>query len=615
MKTKNKRSKKEGWALIVVLAILGFLAAASASFINGSTQSIRTSRDETYSTTTFHLCEAGTQELMLSFWIPFKQNQNYTDLDGRCTGASPSSPMATITDSIPGVGYFSCGVIGYTQVDSYTRTIILRSVGWVDMNGNGKLDAGEPRRIVDITATYKLSRSQVFDYTYFINNYGWMDGFSPSELIVNGDMRANGNFTFSNGTPTVNGSVYAAENDQLIPPVQGLISGIPVKWTDSTYNSSAASQSRWRQGYAASVQGATNSSTYAQWAPLIFDSNASIQGNQLDGAALCDSTGTKGWTYTSTNTSPTTTLLDPSPSSQVIMPDLNDINKYIALSNSYTDTVATYNDGTANPNFGQGAYLNVWNPSLNSGAGAYQTITTNGVLTGSAGVIGTSTHPIVIHGPVTFTQDCVIKGNVSGQGTIYTGRNIHIVGSIIYQNPPDFRGNNMQSIDNSNQKKDALGLAARGSIIMGDVSQFNQSYPLPYMEPPFTHPRYDDYGNLIPAFNATTKDSTGFMLYQSVMGNSYIHSIAQGINEMDCVMYTDFVGGGDIGTGGSGVTINGTIISKDESMVVFSLPMYMNYDQRIKERSMNDKPLIDLQLPRSPVLLESTWQDEGFSFG
>ena len=97
------------------------------------------------------------------------------------------------------------------------------------------------------------------------------------------------------------------------------------------------------------------------------------------------------------------------------------------------------------------------------------------------------------------------------------------------------------------------------------------------------------------------------------MGNSYINSISSGINQMDAILYTNFVGGGNIGTGGGGVTFNGSIISKDEAMVVFSLPMRMNYDHRIRERTLTQTPLIDLQLPRSPVMLRSTWQDRGFS--
>jgi hypothetical protein len=610
--SRRTHKKQAGGALLAVLGTLTILTVVGTAFINAATGAMRSTTRSTYTVQSFHLCEAGIQEVLLSLWQPFKETQTFTDMDGRCAGAATSNPAASVNDSIPGVGMFSVGVISYTNVDSYTRQVIVRCVGWIDKNGNGVLDKSEPRRIVDVNATFKLTRSQVFDYTYFVNNYGWMDGFGPNDLVVNGDMRANGNFAFTNGSPTVNGSVYASNNDKLIPAAAGLISGTPVKWDDNTYNTQAGSQSRWRQGYSVGVHGAKTSSTYTQWAPFIFDSVGSVLNQQLDGSTLSDSGGSKAWTNDGTTT-PTSTLLDSSSTQEVIMPDLSNITYYQTQSQTYSDTKATYGDGTANPFYNQGAYLNVWNPALNGGHGAYQTVTTKGVITGSASAVGTQAHPIQIHGPVTVTQDFVVKGYVSGQGTVYTGRNIHVVGSIFYSNAPDFRGGNMQSIDNSNEKKDALGLAARASIIMGDTAGFSNPYPLYYMQPPFTHDRYDDNGNLVPAYNATQTDSTGFMKYQSVMGDTYIHSLAEPINQIDAIMYTNFVGGGDIGTGGAGITLNGTIISKDEAMVTWSLPMRENYDNRIKERTLNNKPLIDLQLPRSPVMLTSTWQDQGFS--
>jgi len=203
---------------------------------------------------------------------------------------------------------------------------------------------------------------------------------------------------------------------------------------------------------------------------------------------------------------------------------------------------------------------------------------------------------------------------VSGQGTIYTGRNVHIVGSINYANPPDFRGD-PQSSDNLNGGKDMLGLAANGSVIMGDTSTFSASNTLQYMTPPFTHDRLDAAGNLIPAFNGTQKDATGFMKYQSVLGDSYIHSIAEPVDQIDAIMYTNNVGGGNLGMSGKGVQINGSLISKDEAMVVYSLPMSMNYDNRIRERGPSKKPLIDINLPRSPMMSRDVWQDQGFFDG
>jgi hypothetical protein len=439
-------------------------------------------------------------------------------------------------------------------------------------------------------------------------------------------MRANGNFTFSNGTPTVNGSVIAANNDKLSPAAAGLINAQPVKWSNSAYRTNASSQSRWRPGYDSSVHGAYGSTTFSDSRDFIFDSSEgpvltagsadslSVTGT-LSGAALMDANGTRRWSRQTSSSSKTPVTLDPNPTEEVVMPDLSDITRYVTASQTYVDTKATYGDGTSNPNYGTGAYVMVWNSTTNS----YKTVTTNGVVTGSADLVGTSTHPIILHGPVTFTQDAVLKGYVSGQGTIYTGRNVHIVGSIKYTSPPDFRAINGRTsqtqIDNYNETKDMLALAARGSVIMGDPSTFTSGYPLQYMTPPFTKGRYDENGNWIPPFNATETDSSGYKKYQSAMGNTKLHSMAETITQIDAVLYTNFVGGGNIGGSGTTVTFNGSIISKDEAMVLMSLPMYMNYDSRIKERGPDKKSLIDLDLPRSPIMLRSTWQDRGFSYG
>jgi hypothetical protein len=540
-----------------------------------------------------NLANAGIQAETGSIWQAFKASQNFTYIDTNASQASNSNPLLTINGTLGTNQRYSVSVIGYSLTDSYNRTLTILSVGWIDTNGNGRLDAGESYRSVISTIQYSLSRSGVFDYTYFVNNYGWMQGFGSSDLVVNGDMRANGNFDFSGGSPTINGSVYAAQNSLLIPAAPGVVNITPSQWTDTYYNSQ--NNPRARQAYNSALDGAYGSSSYYNWANLIYDNNASVQNGSIYGAVVGDANGTK--TYSGT-------VLDPKPTSALTMPDLSNISTYEAMSESYVDPTTKYNDGTANPNAGQGAYVQTWN----STTGKYDTISTNGVVNGCAVIIGDSTHPVLVHGPVTVTEDIVIKGNIQGQGTLYAGRNVQIVGSIQYQNPPNFGGTNQTTIDNANQKCDMLGLAANQSIIMGDTSQFG-SYPLAYMSPPFTNPRYDANGNLIPAYNAYATDSYGVKYYQSLLGDDFIHSVSTGVNQLDCVMYTNMVGGGNIGTSGNGVQLNGSIISKDEAMVLWSLPFHMNYDNRIKEQSLNQKPLIDISLPRTPSVTSLTWQE------
>jgi hypothetical protein len=59
--------------------------------------------------------------------------------------------------------------------------------------------------------------SQVFDYEYFLNNWGWWWG---NTITGNGAQRANWDFDFRDG-PTVNGAIYAADQvDENEVPIQ-----------------------------------------------------------------------------------------------------------------------------------------------------------------------------------------------------------------------------------------------------------------------------------------------------------------------------------------------------------------------------------------------------------
>ena len=605
---------KRGFALVNVLGLMILLMVAGSAYLGSSINRFLLSTRNAEEVVTTHLAEAGIQEVTLNLWAPFKADQNFDLLDAVCLGASDASPKAGVTGTFADGSSFAASVIDYFRpsLDSYSRTVKLRSVGWKDFDGDGIPDADEPTKVIDTTFVYTLARSKVFDYTYFVNNYGWMYGFKPTWLIINGDVRANGDFEFKNGSPTINGSVIASYNGKLEPPADGLINIAPVKWDDAAYMIKTLTDkfaARMRPAYDPAVHGAPGTALFERNREMVFNSNATFEGASPFGAFLYDSTGLRSWERTAVGLSPKYTMLDTQSSTELPMPDLDDLGNYQTLSANYVDTKANFADGTPNPNFGLGAYLEVWDGSTNS----YKRVDTGGNVSGSAVLIGTSFRPIRIHGPITATQDIVIKGIVEGQGTLYAGRNIHIIGSVMYKDPPDFRGSNAQVVDERNEKRDMLGFAARGSIMLGNPTAFGNPYPLKYMTPPFTKGRYADDGTYIPPFNAFEVDGTGRMRYQSVIPDTIMKKVAdKSVDQIDGIMYTNFLGGGQVGKGGTGFTINGSIISRDEAMVVYSLPMRFNYDNRVKERSHDDAPLIDIQLPRSPQLVRLTWQDRGF---
>ena len=87
---------------------------------------------------------------------------------------------------------------------------------------------------------------------------------------------------------------------------------------------------------------------------------------------------------------------------------------------------------------------------------------------GAVILIGTWDYPIVIDGPVVFESDVLIRGFVTGRGTIYSGRNIHIIGDICYKNPPFWPYVKSAGGAPENVDRDMLILVSKGSIVVGN---------------------------------------------------------------------------------------------------------------------------------------------------
>lgn len=85
-------------------------------------------------------------------------------------------------------------------------------------------------------------------------------------------------------------------------------------------------------------------------------------------------------------------------------------------------------------------------------------------------LIGSWKRPIVIDGPVYWNGDVILGGFISGQGSIYAGRNIHIVRDLIYKNPPKW--DPYSDYDDTarllNARSDMVALIARGNIVIGN---------------------------------------------------------------------------------------------------------------------------------------------------
>jgi len=95
------------------------------------------------------------------------------------------------------VGQYDVVVNSVSVADTCNRDIMLTATGYVP-------SADDPRalrRTITVVVRVGTTRSQVFDYVYFINNWGWYYG---NTIVANGNVRANGQFDFGGYSPTVN---------------------------------------------------------------------------------------------------------------------------------------------------------------------------------------------------------------------------------------------------------------------------------------------------------------------------------------------------------------------------------------------------------------------------
>jgi hypothetical protein len=224
----------------------------------------------------------------------------------------------------------------------------------------------------------------------------------------------------------------------------------------------------------------------------------------------------------------------------------------------------------------------------------------------------------------------VIKGVVTGRGTIYAGRNVHVVGNLTYLNPPKWEKplTDMKAAKDANLGKDLVGLAAKGSVILGDYTQdWWKSATSSYQKPPFTQSYEVDPTDASNGYVTSTVDGkptfngdytaydggkkandagTGFVdrrFYESSFSDATIHALAgsEYVTQVDAVIYTNHLLSGRIGD----CTFNGTLVSRDEAMI-YSGSLLMNYDVRVRD---NGYEYIDIFLPREPTYRILYWSE------
>jgi hypothetical protein len=411
---------------------------------------------------------------------------------------------------------------------------------------------GDKVRTIQAVVT-KSPASQVFDYEYFLNNWGWWWG---NAITGNGGNRANWDFDFREN-PTVNGLILANGNITA--------NGVPV-------------------------------SQLAGNAP--FGGQAGSDPVDLAHAGV----------------------------PRLTMPNLKDL--------SYYETKALA-DATTN---------GLWVGSTQVVAGAHTDAARPGLY-----LVGTDSQPIVISNTVVVAGDVVIQGKMTGHGTLYVGGNLYISGNLTYKNGPDWSTapETMAPAQRdqwviSNQNKDLIGLAVRGSILGGDVTSsdwktwcFDSAAwglstvgeethlgadgiantgddKIPFLHADGTYSTGCDADgdgviegnfNYDTQLNMTSARAAQIAGYPAASDGSpvpYNTVASNNMNLLDAILYTNHAAAMRLAA--ANTVFHGIVVSRNEA-IVFNNSCVFNYDSRVHSRYNNDpNRFVDLGLPVAGTL-------------
>lgn len=170
---------KKGVVLITTMIFIAVSLIAGTAFVNISANDANVCKTQANSTKAFFLAESGIEKAMHDIKDSNPQNTIFklSDVSGANIDLDNTPISITVTD------------LGSSQYQvSSTVTV------------------GQSARTVNATVL-KNPPSPVFDYAYFVNNWGWFYG---SGITANGDVRSNGRFDFRQG-PRVQGDIYAGQ--------------------------------------------------------------------------------------------------------------------------------------------------------------------------------------------------------------------------------------------------------------------------------------------------------------------------------------------------------------------------------------------------------------------
>ncbi len=366
------------------------------------------------------LAEAGIEQAMqfvrstmrLSPFDPLGELDRVFTQGGKYALAHPYVIAEEQTVANRGRKYGTFSVDVTASATGENRDLTITSTGYVP-------DRKHPRAKATTRAIVRaaLETAHVFDYDYFINNWGWFYG---DTIYAYGNVRSNAQFDSGNYQPGVYGTPRYESIDYSDPKNPQLY-GYKDDNNDGAMDGS-------------------DGGIYAGWDIVNASRVRGMGGKPQNQHEFQD---------------------------QIPMPNLSDLGIYETLAKSTGGTIqiggGVDSKGKALPN------TTVVAGVLGDDPGEMQNLV----------LIGTASQPIILNGPVVVRGDVIIKGVVTGKGSIYSGRNVYVADNLTYKNAPSSWVPSDESTASTekwiaaNRDKDFAGLFAKQNVVLGDFTDGN----------------------------------------------------------------------------------------------------------------------------------------------
>lgn len=187
---------EEGFILVAVLLIMLLLSIMGFSILRDSTIQTRIAHNGAKKMQSFNLADSAIEKtLTMANTLGNNFSGWFTD-PGRSVLLGDGVTYRTLP-GIPGLSFELAGSLIEPVIQGPAEGPYVVTV---------EAEYRQARTAIEAEMNPELKPAYVFDYTYFINNWGWFYG---SGIRASGDVRSNGDFDFRWG-PRVNGEIYAS---------------------------------------------------------------------------------------------------------------------------------------------------------------------------------------------------------------------------------------------------------------------------------------------------------------------------------------------------------------------------------------------------------------------